>query len=109
MLMITTAAQDKIIRVLSTEGPGAKLRMFVSGKGCAGMTYGFAIDDEIAEDDIQVPAGETTVLVDAISLPYLQGSIVDFKEDLTGSKFVISNPNAKSSCGCGDSFQPKDQ
>jgi len=109
MLIITKEAREKIARVLANEGPNSKFRMFVSGKGCAGMTYGFAIDDEVAEDDLEVKAEPITVLVDSISLPYLKGSIVDFKEDLTGSKFVISNPNARSSCGCGDSFQPKDQ
>ena len=108
MLIITKEPQDKITKVLSTETPGSRLRMFVSGKGCAGLSYGFAIDDEVAEDDLEIESGSVTVLVDSVSLPYLKGSIVDFKEDLTGSRFVINNPNAKSSCGCGDSFQPKD-
>ena len=70
------------------------------------MTYGFEITDEIEEGDTEIDAGLVRVLVDEFSVPYLQGSVVDFVESITGSKFDIKNPNAKSSCGCGDSFNP---
>lgn len=106
MITLTESARTKVASILANEGPDAKLRMFVSGKGCAGLTYGFGITDEVEEDDLTIEEGDVTVLVDSFSLPYLKGSTVDFVESLTGSKFDIKNPNAKSSCGCGDSFNP---
>lgn len=106
MITLTEAARNKVSSILSQEGPEAKLRMYVSGKGCAGLTYGFGITDFVEEDDITVDEGDVTVVIDSLSLPYLKGSVVDFVDSLTGSKFDINNPNAKSSCGCGDSFNP---
>ena len=106
MITLTENARTKVASILSKEGPNAKLRMFVSGKGCAGLTYGFGITEEVEEDDLTIEEGDVTVLVDSFSLPYLKGSVVDFVESMTGSKFDIENPNAKSSCGCGDSFNP---
>ncbi len=106
MITLTESARTKVASILANEGPDAKLRMFVSGKGCAGLTYGFGITEEIEEDDLSIEEGDVTVLVDSFSLPYLKGSVVDFVESMTGSKFDIKNPNAKSSCGCGDSFNP---
>ena len=106
MITLTEAAKTKVASILSKEGPSAKLRMYVYGKGCAGLTYGFGITDEVEEDDLTIEEGDVTVLVDSFSLPYLKGSVVDFVESLTSSKFDIKNPNAKSSCGCGDSFNP---
>lgn len=106
MITLTESARNKVASILANEGPDAKLRMYVSGKGCAGLTYGFGITDEVEEDDLSIEEGEVTVLVDSFSLPYLKGAVVDFVESLTGSKFDIKNPNAKSSCGCGDSFNP---
>jgi iron-sulfur cluster insertion protein len=106
MITLTENAQKKVSSILSKEGPTAKLRMYVSGKGCAGLTYGFGITEDIEEDDLTINDGDVTVVVDSFSLPYLQGSTVDFVDGLTGSKFDIKNPNAKSSCGCGDSFNP---
>jgi len=106
MITLTESARTKVASILANEGPDAKLRMYVSGKGCAGLTYGFGITDEVEEDDLTIEEGDVTVLVDSFSLPYLKGSTVDFVESLTGSKFDIKNPNAKSSCGCGDSFNP---
>jgi iron-sulfur cluster assembly accessory protein len=106
MITLTESARNKVSSILSKEGPAAKLRMYVSGKGCAGLTYGFGITDEVEEDDLTITEGDITVVVDSFSLPYLQGSVVDFVDGLTGSKFDIKNPNAKSSCGCGDSFNP---
>ncbi len=106
MITLTENAQKKVSSILANEGPKAKLRMYVSGKGCAGLTYGFGITDEVEEDDLSIKEGDVTVLVDSFSLPYLTGAVVDFVESITGSKFDIQNPNAKSSCGCGDSFNP---
>lgn len=106
MITLTEAARNKVSSILVNEGPDAKLRMYVSGKGCAGLTYGFGITDFVEEDDITIDEGDVTVVIDSFSLPYLKGSVVDFVEGMTGSKFDINNPNAKSSCGCGDSFNP---
>ena len=106
MITLTEAARNKVSSILAQEGPAAKLRMYVSGKGCAGLTYGFGITEEVEEDDLTIEEGDVTVLVDSFSLPYLKGSVVDFVESITGSRFDINNPNAKSSCGCGDSFNP---
>jgi iron-sulfur cluster insertion protein len=106
MITLTEAAIKKVSSILVNEGPDAKLRMYVSGKGCAGLTYGFGITTESEEDDLTIKQDKITVLIDSFSLPYLQGSVVDFIDGLTGSKFDIKNPNAKSACGCGDSFNP---
>ena len=106
MFTLTESAQKKVASILVNEGPKFKLRMYVSGKGCAGLTYGFGITDEVEEDDVAIEEGDITVLIDSQSLPYLKGSVVDFIDGLTGSKFDIKNPNAKSACGCGDSFNP---
>ncbi|WP_119394830.1 iron-sulfur cluster insertion protein ErpA [Salinibius halmophilus] len=81
-----------------------KLRVFVTGGGCAGFQYGFTFDEDIAEDDTIVEFDGVKVLVDALSIQYLAGSTVDFKEDLGGARFIIDNPMAESTCGCGASF-----
>lgn len=105
MIIITGAAQSKIEEVLAEEdNPKSKLRMFVQGGGCAGFSYGFTIDEEQNEDDFEIPAGASSVLVDSMSFQYLQGAIVDYKDDLEGSRFSISNPQASTTCGCGSSF-----
>jgi iron-sulfur cluster insertion protein len=106
MITLTENAQKKVHSILASEGPEARLRMLVSGKGCAGLTYGFEITDEIEEGDTEINAGLVKVVIDDFSVPYLQGSVVDFVESLTGSRFDIKNPNARSQCGCGDSFNP---
>lgn len=106
MITLTESAKAKVTTILSTQRPGSKLRMFVSGKGCAGLTYGFDVTYNIEEDDTIFDNGGVPVVVDSASLPYLTGSVVDFVDSLTGSRFDINNPNAKSSCGCGDSFNP---
>lgn len=105
MITLTGAAQAKIAEVLAEENdPKVKLRMFVQGGGCAGFSYGFSIDDEQNEDDMEFQSGTASVLIDSMSLQYLQGSIVDYKDDLDGSRFAITNPQASGSCGCGSSF-----
>ena len=106
MITITEAAQQKILEVLADETPETKLRMFVTGGGCSGFQYGFSLEEAQSEEDFEVPAGETTVLVDMLSMQYLENAIVDFKDDLQGSRFSISNPMAQTSCGCGSSFSP---
>lgn len=104
MITLTQSAQDKIKEVLAEEDAKSRLRMYVQGGGCAGFSYGFTIDDEQNEDDFEIPAGSASVLVDSMSLQYLQGAVVDFKDDLDGSRFAITNPQASSTCGCGSSF-----
>ena len=105
MLTITESAKTKILDLLAEEGnPDLALRTFVQGGGCSGMSYGFTFDEIMNEDDFEVPLEKFKVLVDAMSMQYLQGASIDYKEDIQGSQFVISNPNAQSTCGCGSSF-----
>ena len=105
MITITESAKTKILDLLAEEGnPDLKLRTFVQGGGCSGFSYGFTFDEIMNEDDFEVPLGDTKVLIDAMSMQYLQGANIDYKEDLQGSEFKISNPNAQSTCGCGSSF-----
>jgi iron-sulfur cluster insertion protein len=106
MITLTKNARNRVSELLTNEGPDAKLRMYVYGKGCAGLTYGFGITDKINEDDTVIVEGGVSVLIDNDSLPYLTGSEIDYVSNLLGAKFEINNPNAKSSCGCGDSFNP---
>lgn len=85
--------------------PGLMLRTFVQGGGCSGFQYGFTFDSEQNEDDFEFPLNDKwKVVVDALSMQYLQGAEIDYKEDLHGSQFVIINPNAQTTCGCGSSF-----
>ena len=81
-----------------------KLRVFITGGGCSGFQYGFTFDELVADDDTALESDGVTLLVDPMSLQYLAGSVVDYTEGLEGSKFVVSNPNATSTCGCGSSF-----
>lgn len=106
MVEITESAKSRIIDLLIEENnPKLALRTFVQGGGCSGFSYGFTFDDEKNEDDFEFPINEQyNVLVDAMSMQYLQGAKIDYKEELMGSQFVISNPNAQSTCGCGSSF-----
>jgi iron-sulfur cluster insertion protein len=105
MIDITTAAKNKIIDLLIDEhNPKLMLRTFVQGGGCSGFSYGFTFDEEVAEDDFEFPVDTFKVVVDAMSMQYLQGATIDYKEEVMGSQFVITNPNAKTSCGCGSSF-----
>ena len=104
-LTITEAAQNKISEIIAEENdPTTKLRMFVQGGGCAGFNYGFTLDHEQNEDDFEIPAGASSVLVDAMSAQYINDAIIDYKQDLMGSSFSITNPNAVTTCGCGSSF-----
>ncbi|MEK8033398.1 iron-sulfur cluster insertion protein ErpA [Ideonella sp. DXS29W] len=104
-LVVRDAVVRKVGEMLAEEGdPNLKLRIFVSGGGCSGFQYGFAFDDEIKADDTCVEAGAIKVLVDASSLQYMAGAEIDYEEGLEGSRFVIRNPHAASTCGCGSSF-----
>jgi iron-sulfur cluster insertion protein len=106
MVEITASAKTKIIDLLTEENnPKLALRTFVQGGGCSGFSYGFTFDEERNEDDFEFPLNEQyNVLIDAMSMQYLQGAEIDYKEEIMGSQFVIKNPNAQTSCGCGSSF-----
>jgi len=107
MLTVTESAQSKIAEILAEENnPSLKLRMFVQGGGCSGMQYGFTLDEEINEDDFQIDAGLSSVLVDSMSAQYVTGAEIDYIDDLQGSRFSIKNPQATTTCGCGSSFNP---
>jgi iron-sulfur cluster insertion protein len=104
-LLFTDAAADKVRELIAEEGnPELKLRVYISGGGCSGFQYGFTFDEARAEDDFAVDKAGVTLLVDPLSLQYLAGSEIDYSESLTGAQFVIRNPNAKTTCGCGSSF-----
>jgi iron-sulfur cluster assembly accessory protein len=103
-LSITANAARRIGEILSGEPTGAMLRISVNGGGCSGFQYGFDIDRERNDDDLLLERDGAKVLVDETSLQYLQGSVVDFVDDLIGQSFKIQNPQATSSCGCGTSF-----
>lgn len=104
-LQVTPAAIAKVKALVDEEGnPNLRLRVFVTGGGCSGFQYGFSFDETVAEDDTVVEKDGASVLVDALSIQYLQGSQVDYEVGLEGSRFTIKNPNAKTTCGCGASF-----
>lgn len=103
---ITQSARNKIIDILGEEdNTNLKLRTFVQGGGCSGFQYGFTLDEEQNDDDFVLPINEKfSALIDPFSMQYLQGSVIDYAEDTMGSNFIIKNPNAESTCGCGNSF-----
>jgi len=102
---LTDRAVSKVKELIDGEGnPGLHLRVYVTGGGCSGFQYGFSFDDEHQEDDTEILKDGVRVVVDGMSYQYLVGSTVDYSESLTGSQFVVENPNASSTCGCGASF-----
>ncbi|MBW3550625.1 MAG: iron-sulfur cluster insertion protein ErpA [Proteobacteria bacterium] len=104
-LQFTSAAAAKVGELIAEEGNAAlKLRVYIQGGGCSGFQYGFEFDEAQAEDDLAVRTDGVTLLVDPLSLQYLMGAVVDYTESLHGAQFVIRNPNAKTTCGCGSSF-----
>jgi iron-sulfur cluster assembly accessory protein len=104
-MVFTDAAAAKVKSLIEEEqNDNLKLRVFITGGGCSGFSYGFTFDEETAEDDTQVVNQGVTMVVDPMSLQYLEGSVVDYKEGLQGSQFKIENPNATTTCGCGSSF-----
>lgn len=105
VLSLTPAAVAKVQSLIEDEGDDSLcLRVFVTGGGCSGFQYGFTFDTEVAEDDAQVEQEGVKVLVDSLSYPYLDGVSLDYKESLEGSRFVVTNPQASATCGCGSSF-----
>jgi iron-sulfur cluster insertion protein len=105
MLEVTESAISKIADlILEENNPNLKLRTFVQGGGCSGMQYGFTFDEIINEDDFEIDKPGVKILIDAMSMQYLEGATIDYKEDITGSQFVVQNPNAQTTCGCGSSF-----
>ena len=101
----TDNAVNKVKELIIEEGsPDLKLRVFVSGGGCSGFQYGFTFEEVINEDDTQVVKDSVTLLVDPMSLQYLTGAEIDYQDNVQGSQFVIKNPNATTTCGCGSSF-----
>ena len=104
-IVFTDSAVDKVADLIAEEGnPNLKLRVFVQGGGCSGFQYGFTFDEIANEDDTTLTKRNVSLLIDAMSLQYLIGAEIDYKDDLQGSQFVIRNPNAQSTCGCGSSF-----
>jgi len=106
LMQLTDGAVHKILSLKSKESESEilNLRVYVTGGGCSGFQYGFSFDNKIDEDDTCIEKDGANLVIDSLSLQYLQGSTVDYVEDLTGSKFIISNPNATTTCGCGESF-----
>jgi iron-sulfur cluster insertion protein len=104
-LEVTERAVAKVQSLKTEEdNDDLKLRVYVTGGGCSGFQYGFSFEDSMAEDDTPVSRDGVTVLVDSLSFQYLAGSTVDYEEGLMGSRFIITNPNASTTCGCGASF-----
>ncbi len=104
-LIVTDRAVTKVQSLKAEENnEDLKLRVYVTGGGCSGFQYGFSFESEMAEDDTPVSRDGVTVLIDSLSYQYLAGSTVDYEVDLMGSRFVITNPNASTTCGCGASF-----
>ena len=105
LLVFTDSAANKVKNLIEEEGnDNLKLRVYVSGGGCSGFQYGFTFDEEINDGDTSVEKNGVTLLIDPMSYQYLVGAEIDYKEDLEGSQFVIRNPNATTTCGCGSSF-----
>ena len=104
-LVFSDSAANKVKQLIEEEGnPGLKLRVFVTGGGCSGFQYGFTFDEITNEDDTTMTKNGVSLLIDAMSYQYLTGAEIDYSEGLEGAQFVIKNPNATSTCGCGSSF-----
>jgi iron-sulfur cluster insertion protein len=104
-LTMTDRAAKRIAKLLAQpEYMGMTMRLAVQGGGCSGFAYGFSFDDEVRADDIVIEKGDVKVLVDEVSLDYLRGSEIDYTDEMIGATFTVRNPNAASSCGCGNSF-----
>jgi len=106
MITVTDSAVEKIKEILAEENnPKLKVRMFIEGGGCSGMSYGFTLDEEQNEDDFDIElAPGTHMLIDSMSSQYVQGAEIDWQDNIQGSQFAIRNPNAQTTCGCGSSF-----
>ena len=104
-IRFTDSAARKVSELIAEEdNQELKLRVYVTGGGCSGFQYGFTFDEDVNEDDTLLEKNGVTLLIDSMSVQYLGGAEIDYKEDLSGSQFVIRNPNAATTCGCGSSF-----
>ncbi len=104
-LIFTDSAADKVRQLIEEEGNEAlKLRVFVTGGGCSGVQYGFTFDESVNDDDTTMTKNGVQLLIDPMSFQYLVGAEIDYKEDVEGAQFIIKNPNAQTTCGCGSSF-----
>jgi iron-sulfur cluster assembly accessory protein len=104
-ILFSDRAARKVRDLIAGEGNDAlKLRVFITGGGCSGFSYGFTFDDDVADDDALVENDGVTMIVDSMSYQYLAGAEVDYREGLQGAQFVVQNPNASATCGCGNSF-----
>ncbi|NNF15107.1 MAG: iron-sulfur cluster insertion protein ErpA [Gammaproteobacteria bacterium] len=104
-LVFTDAAAHKVGELIAEEqNPALKLRVYITGGGCSGFQYGFTFDENEEEGDARVENSGVVLLVDPMSIQYLMGAEIDYREDLSGAQFIIRNPNAATTCGCGSSF-----
>lgn len=104
-LQFTDSAASKVKNLIADEdNPNLKLRVYITGGGCSGFQYGFTFDDKVNEDDFTIEKQGVALVVDPMSLQYLVGGSIDYSEGLEGSRFIVTNPNAKTTCGCGSSF-----
>jgi iron-sulfur cluster insertion protein len=104
-IQFTRRAAEKVRELIDDEGnESLKLRVFITGGGCSGFSYGFTFDDEVGDEDAVVENAGVSLVVDPMSYQYLAGAEVDYREDLRGAQFVVANPNAATTCGCGNSF-----
>ncbi len=104
-IKFSSAAAAKVAELIADAGnPQLKLRLYVTGGGCSGFSYGFAFDDQVNEDDTRIDKDGVSMVVDMMSMQYLLGADIDYEDGLEGSRFVIHNPNAQTTCGCGSSF-----
>ncbi len=104
-VVFTDAAATKVGELIREEdNPDLKLRVYISGGGCSGFQYGFTFDETVEEGDSEVVNQGVTLVIDPMSVQYLMGAEIDYKEDLQGAQFIIRNPNATTTCGCGQSF-----
>ena len=104
-LKISSSAVERVNQLLAgKDNPDLKLRVYIQGGGCSGFQYGFQFDDAAQEDDVEIEEEGIRILVDMLSLQYLGGAEIDYKDDIMGSRFLVNNPNASTTCGCGSSF-----
>ncbi len=103
-IAFSNRAAAKVRQLVEAEGVDLNLRVFITGGGCSGFSYGFTFDEAVADDDAVVERGGVMMVVDSLSYQYLLGAEIDYTEDLQGSQFIVNNPNASSTCGCGNSF-----
>lgn len=104
-LVFTTAAAARVLQLLVEENnPTLNLRVYITGGGCSGFQYGFTFDEKVQAGDILITTDGANLVIDPMSFQYLQGAVVDYREGLEGSRFIVNNPNAKTTCGCGSSF-----